>query len=184
MVPGLSSFFSSLGAHALQLAHVDTLLRERLHQLTHVLFTDDLHQALEERHAEHLVLTFVNRRSEVLVNVITDDMPLEEGAPTVRLERQNHGFHHGVGAEDLGDHALQLATITVIEQRSAPVAQRVGADDQSRHTRDTSLDQTALADLLTVGAAELIHSRMLSSSRRSMPPLRAAMATRPRFRPW
>src|SRR5438034_7282140 len=116
------------------------LLADRLEKAPAML----LHQRLEERHAEHFAFTLVDERREIVVHVIAEEMAMEKRPAAVRLHEQlDGGLFLGLAAEDLGDDALQLAAITLIDQPAAPGDKGVGAGDQRRQPGDTAFHQLA-----------------------------------------
>ena len=114
-----------LGAEAL-----DLVPRERLADRLEELLAVVLHQRLEERQAEHLALALVDARGQVVVDVVAEEVALEERPAAVRLHEQLDGrFLQRLAAEDLGDHAFQLAAVALVDQPRAPRGQRVGPGD-------------------------------------------------------
>ncbi len=98
---------------------VGVLESQPLHRLADRLeeaFAMLLDQRLEERHAEHLAFALVDARGEEVIDVVAEEMALEEGAAAVRLHEQLDGrLFHGLAAENLGDDALHLAAIALVD---------------------------------------------------------------------
>src|ERR1041384_3317982 len=90
-----------------------------------------LDERLEERHAEHLALALVDARGEELVDVVAEQVPVQERPPAVRLHVQlDRRLLLGFAGEDLGDDALHLAAVALVEQAGTPLGDRVAGDDQ------------------------------------------------------
>ena len=90
------------------------------------------------------------------MDVVAEQMAREERPAAVRLHEQLDGrFLLRLAAEDLGDDALHLAAIALVDQPGAPGDQGIGAGDQAGQAGDAALDQLARGDRLAVGAAEL-----------------------------
>ena len=78
------------------------------------------------------------------MDVVAEQVALQERAAAVGLHEQlDGGFLLGLAAEDLGDDALQLAAITLVDEPGAPGDQGVGAGDERRQPGDAALDQLA-----------------------------------------
>src|SRR6266404_4779256 len=107
-------------------------LADRLEEALPVL----LDERLEERHAEHFALALVDARGEELVDVVAEEMAVQEGAAAVRLHEQlDGGFLLRLAAEDLGDDALQLAAVALVDEPGAPGDQGVAPGDQGEQAR-------------------------------------------------
>ena len=65
------------------------------------------------------------------MNVVTDQVPMQEGATTVRLHAQFDGsllLH--LAPKDLGDNALHLSAIPLVNQAASPGNLGITADAQ------------------------------------------------------
>src|SRR5262245_24371609 len=89
---------------------------QRLADRLEVRFAVLLDERFEERHAEHLAFAFVEARREKLVHMVAEEMAMKERTAAVRLhEKLDRGFLLRFTAEYLGDDALQLAAITLVD---------------------------------------------------------------------
>ena len=144
-------------------------------------FTSDLKKPI----AEHLAFALVDAGRQVLVDVVAEQVAVQERPAAVRLHEQlDGGVLLRFAAEDLGDDALHLAAVALVDQRRAPRHQRVAAHDQPRQLAEPPPHQLALDDRLAVGSPELAQGIMLAIITRITPAALAHSATRPRFRPW
>ena len=90
------------------------------------------------------------------MDVVAEQVAVQERPAAVRLHEELDGrFLLRLAAEDLGDDALQLAAVTLVDQPRAPGDERIAPDDQAGQPGDAALDQLARADRLAVGLAEL-----------------------------
>src|SRR5262245_44319506 len=102
-------------------------LPDRLEELHAVLFDE----RFEEGHAQHFALPLINARSEEFVDVVAEHVPFEERAAAVRFHEQINGrFFLSFAAKDLGDDALHLAAIALIQKAGAPLDERIAANDE------------------------------------------------------
>ena len=115
-----------------------------------------LDQGLEERHAEHLTLSFIDARGKILMNVLSEQVAPKERPASVGLhEELDRRLFLRLAAEDLGDDAFELTAVALIEQPRAPIDERIATDDERRQAADSPQDQLASGDGGTVGPAEL-----------------------------
>ena len=74
------------------------------------------------------------------MDVVAEQVAVQERAAAVRLHEQLDGrFLLRLAAEDLGDDALHLAAVALVDQPRAPCDQRVAADDQAGQPADAAL---------------------------------------------
>ncbi len=93
---------------------------------------------------------FVDAGGEVLVDVVAEQVAVQERPAAVRLHEQlDGGFLLRLAAEDLGDDALHLAAIALVDRAAAaPGDQRVAADDQPGQPAEPPPHQLARGDRL------------------------------------
>src|SRR5262249_43011608 len=98
-----------------------------------------LDQRLEKSQAEHFPFTPVNAGSQIIVNVVAQEMALEKRAAAVGFHEQlDGGFFEGFTAENLGDNALQLPAVPLIDEPRAPGHECVAADNEGGQSGDTA----------------------------------------------
>jgi hypothetical protein len=145
--------------HQLPGAGEDLTLGEGLHAVTqrqHVVLAVLGGQREEELHGEHFAFAFVDERGEVIVDVVTHEVAVQEGATAVRRHGDvDGGFLLSGGTEDLRDDALELTAVAFVELAGAPLAQRIGADDETSQAGDPLLHQLTRLDRLREGDAVL-----------------------------
>ena len=114
-----------------------------------------LDERLEEAHAEHLAFALVDARGEIFVDVVAEGVAVQEGAAAfglhIKLDRR---FLLRLAAEDLGDDALHLASIALIEQPRAPGDERVATRNQGGQPAESAADKLAGLDGRAVGLAK------------------------------
>src|SRR5262245_3215526 len=86
---------------------LDVLALERIADRLEERLAVLLEQRLEERQPQNLALAFVDARSEEVVNVVAEKVPLEERPAAMGFHEELNGrFLHRLAAENLGDDAL------------------------------------------------------------------------------
>src|SRR5262249_26306309 len=80
-----------------------------------------LDQRLEERQAEDFSFTLVDARREEIVDIVAEKVAFEERPAAVGFHEQlDRRFLHRLAAEDLGDDALQLSAIALVDEPRSP----------------------------------------------------------------
>ena len=106
---------------------------------------------LEERQAEQVALTLVDRDREVVVQRIAERVAHEEGPAAVHAEGVDRRIADAVAGQHLRRDCLPLAALAPVDRRRRPCGQRIAGHDRHGDPAEPSLDQLPRRDRLVPG---------------------------------